>query len=208
MKGFFALFSNSAKELKSMRCITITGMFIAVSMILEAYTIPLPFAKVNFAFIAIAIIGMLFGPTVGSFAAMVCDIVGYIAFPQGGFMPVYTAIASLQGLIYGLVLYNKRDSYKILISRKKENKVTDITLALRIIVARLLDVIIINIFINTWANLHYGFISAESYSAAIMLRIPKNVIELIVDFPLLFILLPVTLTAYKRVFGKSVVTVN
>lgn len=207
MKGFFALFSNSAKELKSMRCITITGMFIAVSMILEAYTIPLPFAKVNFAFIAIAIIGMLFGPTVGFFAAMVCDIVGYIAFPQGGFMPVYTAITSLQGLIYGLVLYNKRDSYKILISRKKDNKVTDITLLLRIIVARLLDVIIINIFINTWANLHYGFISAESYSAAIMLRIPKNVIELIVDFPLLFILLPVTLTAYKRVFGKSVVTV-
>ena len=34
----------------------------------------------------------------------------------------------------------------------------DITLFLRAVVARLLDVIVINLLINTKLNLHYGFI--------------------------------------------------
>jgi len=71
-------------------------------------------------------------------------------------------------------------------------------LCLRAVLARLLDVIVINLLINTKLNLHYHFIPQEAYGAAIVSRIAKNVIELCADLPLLFILLPVILAAYNR----------
>ena len=198
MKSFFRMFVTSAKEFKSIRCLTITGVFIAASMMIESFSIDIQFAKLNFAFVAIAVIGMLFGPTVSLFAGFACDIVGFMVHPTGGFLPAYTLVAGLQGLIYGICLYHKNDKHSILIGNNVTNKQRDITLFVRIVIARLIDVIIINLFINTALNLHYGFIPKAAYSSAIVARIAKNVIELVIDIPLLFIILPVCLVAYKR----------
>ena len=197
MKSFFRMFVTSAKEFKSIKCITITGVFIAVSMLIESFSIDIRFAKLNFAFVAIAVIGMLFGPTVSLFAGFACD-------PTGGFFPAYTLVAGLQGLIYGVCLYHKNDKHSILIGNNVTNKQKDITLFVKIVIARLIDVIVINLFINTALNLHYGFIPKAAYSSAIVARIAKNVIELVVDIPLLFIILPVCLVAYKRTVRSRV----
>ena len=102
MKSFFRMFVTSAKEFKSIKCITITGVFIAVSMLIESFSIDIRFAKLNFAFVAIAVIGMLFGPTVSVLAGFACDVVGFMVHPTGGFLPAYTLVAGLQGLIYGI----------------------------------------------------------------------------------------------------------
>ena len=201
MKSFFSMFAKSAKELTKIRTLTITGIFIAVSMVLEMYSIDLPYAKINFAFLAIAVIGMLFGPTVGFMAGLICDVVGYMVHPTGGFLPVYTLVAGLQGLIYGMCLYTKNDGHSILVRFKDTGKETDITLFLRALLARFLDVIIINLVLNTALNLHYHFIHEDSLSAALIARIAKNVIELTADIPLLFILLPAALAAYRRLGG-------
>lgn len=186
MKSFFKQFSDSAKELKSIKCLAVTGLFVAISMIIEGFAIDIGFAKLNFAFLAIAVIGMLFGPSTAFLAGLACDIVGYIAHPDGGFLPAYVLVAGIQGMIYGLCLYRKfgRTDAKIL--------------CIRATVARLLDVVIINLFVNTALNLHYGFIPAESFGAAVATRTLKNVVELGADLPLLFLLLPLCLTAYKR----------
>ena len=194
MKSFFKMFSDSAKEFKSVKSIAVTGMLIAVSMVIEMFSIDIGYAKLNFAFVAIAAIGMLFGPTVGFGAGLICDVVGFIALPTGAFLPLYTLVAGLQGLIYGLCLYYKRE-LKIEIGGK------DISLIIRATVARLLDVVLINLLINTKLNLHYGFIPPAAYSSAIAARITKNAIELAVDLPLLYIILPVCLVAYKRTSG-------
>ena len=85
----------------------------------------------------------------------------------------------------------------------KTEKSTDITLYLRAILARLTDVIVINLLIQTKLNLHYGFIPQEAYGVAIVARVAKNVIELAIDLPLLFILLPVALKAYQHIFCRS-----
>ncbi|MDO4944631.1 MAG: folate family ECF transporter S component [Ruminococcus sp.] len=186
MKSFFKQFSDSAKELKSIKCLAVTGLFVAISMIIEGFAIDIGFAKLNFAFLAIAVIGMLFGPSVAFLAGLACDIVGYIAHPDGGFLPAYVLVAGVQGVIYGICLYRKfgRTDAKIL--------------CIRATAARLLDVIIINLIVNTALNMHYGFIPAESFGVAIASRTLKNVIELAADLPLLFLLLPLCLTAYKR----------
>lgn len=198
MKSFFSMFYTSLKELKSIRCIAITGIFITISMVIEAFTIDLVIFKINFAFLAIAVIGMLFGPTVGLIAGFACDIVGFVVHPQGGFIPIYILVAGLQGLIYGIVLYHKKDKYTYLLKNNKTDKLTDITLHIRAIVARVIDVVLINILINTKLNMHYGFIPDEIYIEAVVARTAKNVLELIVDIPLLFIILPITLAAYRR----------
>jgi ECF transporter S component (folate family) len=200
MKGFFSCFTTSAKEFTKLRSLTVTALFIAVSMMIEAFSIDLQFVKLNFAFLAIAVIGMLFGPCMGLAAGFACDIVGYLVHPSGGFLPAYVLVGGLQGLIYGLCLYYKMNGHSIQFRNNETGKEWDITLFLRAIVARLLDVVVINLLINTKLNLHYGFIPEEAYGTAIIARTAKNVIELGIDLPLLFILLPIALTAYERVF--------
>lgn len=202
MKSFFSMFVKSAKEFRSVKSLAVTGLLIAVSMVIEMYSIDLQFVKINFAFLAIAAIGMLFGPTVSVFAGLACDVVGYMVHPSGGFLIAYTLVAGLQGLIYGICLYHKADNHSIKFVNNLTQNSTDITLYLRATVARLLDVIVINLLIQTRLNLHYGFINSDTYGAAIIARIAKNVIELVADIPLLFIILPILLTAYKRIGTK------
>ncbi len=203
MKGFFSMFTESAKEFTKIRTLTVTAMLVAVSMLIELFAIDVGFIRLNFAFLAIAAIGMLFGPCVGLTAGLACDVVGHLVHPMGAFLPAYTLAAGLQGLIYGMMLYYKADVPTIAIGGSSEKR-RDITLYVRLVCARLLDVIIINLLINTALNLHYGFIPQEAYSAAIVARTAKNVIELALDLPLLFVVMPGVLAAYKRVFGMKI----
>ena len=198
MKSFFRMFTKSAAEFKSIRCITLTGILIAISMLIEMHSIDLKFFKINFAFLAIAAVGMLFGPTVSLFAGFAGDVVGFMVHPSGGFLPAYVIVAGIQGLIYGICLYHKNDSHSIVFVNNITGKKTDITLYVRAVIARLIDVVLINLLINTKLNLYYGFIPKQAYTEAVVARTAKNVIELLADLPLLFVILPVVLLIYKK----------
>lgn len=187
MSKFIGLFKDSAKEFKSIRTLTITAMLIAVSYVLESRTIFLANAKINFAFIALATIGMLFGPVVAFFAGGICDVVGFLAAPKDGFLPLYVLIAMLQGLIYGMLLYKK----------------TGKTLVVFLVISRFLDVVFINMIINTYANIHYGFVASQSISTIIKARALKNGLELLIDIPLMLTILPAVRFAYNRSQGYS-----
>ncbi|MCC8192090.1 MAG: folate family ECF transporter S component [Ruminococcus sp.] len=200
MKSFLYLFKDSAAELKKVSSLTVTGIFIAISMLIETFTIEIPYAKLNFAFLAIAVIGMLFGPTVSFIAGGLCDVVGFIVHPDGGFLPIYILIAMLQGLIYGVCLYRKSPW----MMKRAEKKGANIAIYICAVIARLLDVAIINLLLNTKANMHYGFIPETAFWEAVAARLIKNVVELAADIPLLFILLPFALVMYKRAFASSV----
>ncbi len=197
MKSFFSMFSDSAKEFGNLLTVCITAIFIAISMVLEMFSIDIGFAKVNFAFLAIAVIGMLFGPTVGFVAGLACDFVGFMVHPTGSFLPVYTLVAGLQGVIYGVCLYHKNTGRSLNVTGRS-GKSFDIMLLLRAALARLLDVVIINLVLNTALNLYYGFIPSEALHVAIAGRLTKNMLELLVDLPLLFVMLPIALSAYRR----------
>lgn len=201
MKSFLNLFKDSAAELKKISCLTITGVFIAVSMMIESFTIEIPYAKLNFAFLAIAVIGLLFGPTVSCISGGLCDIVGFMVHPQGGFLPVYILIAMFQGLIYGICLYRK-SPWMI---KRSDSKVSNVAIYICAVIARILDVVIINLLINTKANMHYGFIPETAFWEAVSARLIKNVVELAADIPMLFILLPFALMLYRRAVSKSAV---
>ncbi len=210
MKGFFRLFRLSANEMfekkkgpDALLKLVICALLIALSMVIEALSIDLPFGKVNFAFIPLAAIGMLFGPTVSIFAGGICDVLGFLVHPTGAFLPLYTLIGMFQGLIYGIVLYRRwGDIY----SEETKGRIFGMNLTqlgIRLIVARLIDVLLVNMIFNTTANIHYGFIPYKSLSVIIAGRLGKNLLELAADIPLMFIVLPFVLVLYSRTLGKS-----
>ena len=151
-------------------------------------------AKSNFAFLAIAAIGMLYGPSVSLCAGAVCDILGFLVKPDGAFFPLYTLIGAAQGLIYGIIAYRKLSN--------KTGKSFDIEMIVRLIIARVVDVVFINLICNTAANFHYGFLGDKTLSAAIVARIAKNLLELPIDIILIVSVLMAVLKAYTMVFGQ------
>lgn len=201
MKKLSDAFRCSLKELTDLRCILVTGLLVALSMIIESQTINLGFTKINFAFLAIAAIGMLYGPIVGFAAGAICDIVGYIAYPDGGFLPLYVLIGATQGLLYGMIAYHRFATRPLHITVRQ--KQYDLAIIGRLFTARILDVLLINLICNTAANYHYGFLASESsLIVAIYGRIAKNIIELPVDLLLMALILPAVLKAYSIVFLK------
>ena len=100
-------FSDSAKELKKVRTIAGAGMLIAVSVAIDSLTVSISASlRINFAFLALAAIGMLYGPTVAMLAGAITDVLGFLVRSNVfGFNPVCTVFEMITGLIYGLLLY-------------------------------------------------------------------------------------------------------
>ena len=188
------MFQESFKEFKDLRAVIVTGLLVSLSMVIESFSLNLGFAKINFAFLAIAAIGMLYGPSVSLCAGAVCDILGYLVKPDGAFFPLYTLIGAAQGLIYGIIAYRKLSN--------KTGKSFDIEMIVRLIIARVVDVVCINLICNTAANFHYGFLGDKTLSAAIVARIAKNLLELPFDIILIVCVLMAVLKAYTMVFGQ------
>lgn len=112
MQNYMQTFKDSAKEFKSLRTLTVTALFIAVGVVLDAFVdIQLtPWLRVNFTFLPIAIVGMLFGPAVSMTSGALNDLLSCMLFPKGAYFPGFTLTALLDGLIFGLLLYKKKPS--------------------------------------------------------------------------------------------------
>ncbi len=111
MKNFIFLFKSSASELKDIRVLVTTGMLVALSIVLEMFTIKItPDIWISFSFLAVAVIGYLYGPVVCGLANIAVDFVGYL---WGGgaarlYSPLLGLVVVLAGIIYGVVLYKKQ----------------------------------------------------------------------------------------------------
>ena len=152
------IFLFSYYELKKVKTITTVAMFVALSIILGAFTVPIGnFLKVGFSSLTTVSIGYLFGPIVGSIFGVITDIVKYMIKPTGPFFPGFTFNAVIAGLIYGSVLY------------KKPISIT------RILVAEVLVSFLCNILLGTlWLNILYG----KAFFAILPMRMVKNMILL------------------------------
>lgn len=195
---YFRIFRQSAEELKNIRCLTVTGLLIAIYGVLEFMGImPNTSLKINFGFLAVGAIGMLYGPVVGIFGAAACDIVGVLVKPAGGFNPIFTLIAAVQGLIYGMI------AYRMLSERTGKSRYIEMTV--RMVIARLLDIGIVNIVMNTLVVYYftsYGATSGRTIGAYFGIKIAKNLGQLPVDLILVVLLTPIILKIFEGVFGR------
>lgn len=182
-------FKRSLSELRNIRCVAAVGVFIAIFVVLDGFgSVRIgEFLKINFAYLSLAVIGMLFGPSVGLLAGFACDLVGYLVNPVGGFIPWLALITALEGMIYGLFLYGFVPDRSV-----KQY--------LKIFAARLTVVVLCNLLLNTWALYSFGFIgkAGEGLWALIYARIGTNAVGLAAAAVLMpMVLIPVKI-AYTR----------
>ena len=149
-------FQDSFHELKDIKALAITAMFLAVAVVLGFYSVQVTdFIKISFSFIADEMTGMMFGPVVGGVMGGAADLIKYLVHPTGAFFPGFTISGVISGMIYGVILYKKPVQLK------------------RILLANGLVMIFVNILLNTyWLTLLYG----QGFMAILPVRVLKEII--------------------------------
>lgn len=181
MKGFFSMFNSSAKELKSVRCLAFSGLMTALFIILDMCSFKIgAFLKINAAFIAIAAVGMFYGPIPAALAATAGDLIGCLVSGQSPF-PLLTITAIFEGIVYGIFLY------------KKDGKL----LAVAAVISRLIDSFIINLLLNTAILMSAGFMSRTSEQ--FFIRLGAISLQAIVYCIISVILLPIIKKAFLTI---------
>ncbi len=111
-----AINTRSAQS-RTIRIITLSGVFIALEFVTEYY-LSITFGtawRIALTFLIRAICGFTLGIIGGPIAA-ITDILGAYAFYSGSMIPGITVIRFLQGLIAGLILYKKLNTKNIVAS--------------------------------------------------------------------------------------------
>lgn len=200
MKGFFSLFSDSAKELKNVRTLTVAGVFMALAIVLRFIAIPIgQDIRISFAFLALMVIGALYGPVVAMMADVGVDVIGYIL--DGSKMRDYNlllmATVLLSGLISGCLMYHRKSEKELLIMA---------------CVARFINVAIVNlcfksmILYGCYVNRDFPFSGGwGGFFAWCTPRLISESIQLPINIFMLLIFFPLVLRAYKTVFHKSLI---
>lgn len=176
------IFTRSLNELKSVRCLALCSLLIAINITLDllGLTIRLPpNLRISFGFLCNAAAGMLYGPSVGMLAGFCTDVLSYFAgnFTMGGYFPGFTITAVVGGLIWGLWLYPRKLSVK------------------RAIGAKACINLVCNIGLNTlWLTMTGG----KALGALLALRIPKNLLLLPAETVLLYFAMRLLLKIYAR----------
>ena len=184
MQKMIACFSDSAKESKTLRALLMTAMLIGLNLVLDRFSIQLmPQVRIGVGFLTSVLIGMMFGPVMGLSAGLVTEIVSYLFNPRGAYFPGFTVTAMVAGLIYGMVLYQRKVSLP------------------RAFVAKGLVNFFCNIVLNTiWLSILQG----DAIMALLPVRAWKNLILWPFESILLFVVARAVQEVYNKIRVRSV----
>lgn len=140
MKKMTALFTESMREFRNIRTITACGLFAALALILNSFTVQIGnYLKIGVSGLPNEMVDVLFGPAVGSLFAAAMDILKLLLYPTGAWIPGLTLNCLLAGLIYGFFLYRKPTNFW------------------RILAAELTVALLVNVLLGTfWLSQVYG----------------------------------------------------
>jgi len=139
---------------KKTKLIVLSGLFIALNVILTRIIKPidLPTVRLSFGFIANSFGAIILGPVLGGVVSALSDIIGFSLFPNGTFFPGFTISAFLGAFIYGAVL------------RKNPGSIY------RIIAAVLLVTVVVDLILNTvWLSILLN----KAWTAFVTIRMVK-----------------------------------
>lgn len=140
----------------SVRKLVQVGLLIALEIVLSRFcSISTPIVKIGFAFLPLAVTGMLFGPVYAGAAGAISDFVGALLFPIGPYFPGFTLTNLLTGVVFGLLLFNKEKTW------------------LRICIAVGISTLLLSLCLNTlWISVMYG----KGFLGLLPTRILQNVL--------------------------------
>ena len=171
MKKMAALFTESMREFRNIRTITACGLFAALALILNSFTVQIGnYLKIGVSGLPNEMVDVLFGPAVGSLFAAAMDILKLLLYPTGAWIPGLTLNCLLAGLIYGFFLYRKPTNFW------------------RILAAELTVALLVNVLLGTfWLSQVYG----KAFMVMLPARLIKNVIKAPVDSIILYLVMTV-----------------
>lgn len=167
-------FSESAKEMKKLKTIVITGLLIAIGIVLGQFSIQITqTTKIGISFIPTQLTAMLFGPVVGGIMGGVSDILKFIIKPTGTFLIGYTINAMIGPILYGMILYRKPISF------------------LRIFWSKVVVAIVVNVILGSYWNYLY-------FGKAIIALLPGKLLQQAIQVPVQTILFYFVVVALKK----------
>ena len=105
----------SEKKMSRTHRLVVMAMLAAVQIVLSRFlSINLWNLKIGFAFVPIALAGMLLGPVGAGLTGVVADLIGATLFPSGAFFPGFTLTAFITAFGYGFFLHKKQGMGNIL----------------------------------------------------------------------------------------------
>jgi len=151
------------------------AFLIAMEIILTRFlSINLPYLRMGFGFLPVAMIGILYGPLWAGAAYALGDILGMMIFPTGPYFPGFTVSAFLTGVTFGIFLHNRTVTWK------------------RVVLPSAIVLVIINLGLDTyWLT----FLLDKGYLALL----PARIIKTVMAFPIQVTLIPLV---YNRLLRK------
>lgn len=174
---------KSVTELKSQKNIIMMTMLFAMMQVVRLIPVPSGFGMLGISLSSFffAIIGMLYGPTVGLFIGFISDIFGYFVFPNGyPFHIGYSLQAALIGFTYGICFYKTKVSFT------------------KCLFARLMVNLVFNALLGSilWGDVS-GFNFAQTKAYMLTLSLPKNIAYLLPQSFALYLVFKALAPAFK-----------
>ena len=99
----------AAGEVKKLRTLAVSAIFLALSSAVASVFIPLPNnLRVYVTYGPKALCAAVIGPVSGLLFGLTGDLLGFVLHPTGGFFPGYTLTYMMGMFLYGLGLYRKK----------------------------------------------------------------------------------------------------
>lgn len=156
--------------------IVLSGLLIAVAIILERgpLSYKTPTTKVTLFYVPVMVSAMLLGPMYSSLIAGLSDLIGALLFPTGPYAVGFTISAALSGLIYGLFLYSKNNTY-----------FKPFKMLVRLILSNILVLGIVELPLDSlWLHIYYS----KVFTAMLVDRIPISIIMLPIQVIIMYFL--------------------
>ena len=97
------------------RAVVTLGILVGIEIVLARFcSIQAWNIRIGFSFVPIAAAAMLYGPLGGGIVGALADFLGAILVPTGPYFPGFTLTAFLTGAVFGLFLYKKRTTPRVL----------------------------------------------------------------------------------------------
>ena len=182
----------SIKELKTTKSIVVLAMLFAFYMISRFISVPSGFGNLglNFGILIQAIICTIYGPVVSLGVGLFGDVIGHFIKPSGyGFHFGYTIQAMLACLTYALCLYRTKITFsKVLLSRIVINLLLNVVYG---------SYLMMTLFLQGGSITPEGLL--EGYKVyALMYSLPKNIVYLLPQSILIFIIIKTLAPALER----------
>ena len=166
------MWKDAFNEVKKPKTIVLAGILMGINVILGMFEIPIipQMLYISFGYVSVSVLGFLCGPIVGALAGGICDILKFMANPQGAFFFGFTLNEILTGFIFGLFLYKQKPT----LTRSFLCKLT-VTVSINLLLTPL------------WLKIMYG---SNSFAwSVVKLRLIKNALLLPIESTIMFYVL-------------------